>query len=265
MDRRKFLTQTTAGLGAAALASLLHADEPLPGLPHFAPKAKRVIYLFQYGGPSQIDLFDPKPSLSKLQGTDLPASIRMGQRLTAMTAGQSKFPVAQSIFPFQQRGASGTWISDLLPHTSKVADKLCVVRSMFTEQINHDPGITFFQTGFQLAGRPSIGAWLAYGLGSENKDLPAFIVMTSKGGQLGDQPLADRQWGSGFLPTKFQGVKFRSGHEPVLYLSNPKGFSKEARRGFLDDLKELNEAKYETTGDPELATRIAQYEMAYRM
>ncbi len=265
MDRRKFLTQTTAGLGAAALASLLHADEPLPGLPHFAPKAKRVIYLFQYGGPSQIDLFDPKPALSKLQGTDLPASIRMGQRLTAMTAGQSKFPVAQSIFGFQQRGASGTWISDLLPHTSKVADKLCVVRSMYTEQINHDPGITFFQTGFQLAGRPSIGAWLAYGLGSENKDLPAFIVMTSKGGKLGDQPLADRQWGSGFLPTRYQGVKFRSGADPVLFLTNPPGFDSAARRRFLDDLKAFNEEKLAESGDPEVSTRISQYEMAFRM
>ena len=265
MDRRKFLTQTTGGLGAAALASLLNADEPLAGLPHFAPKAKRVIYLFQYGGPSQIDLFDPKPALSKLQGTDLPASIRMGQRLTAMTAGQSKFPVAQSIFRFQQRGASGTWISDILPHTAKVADKLCVVRSMYTEQINHDPGITFFQTGFQLAGRPSIGAWLAYGLGSENKDLPAFIVMTSKGGKLGDQPLADRLWGSGFLPTRYQGVKFRSGADPVLFLTNPPGFDSVARRRFLDDLKAFNEEKLAESGDPEVSTRISQYEMAFRM
>jgi hypothetical protein len=265
MDRRKFLTQTTGGLGAAALSSLLQADEPLPDLPHFAPKAKRVIYLFQYGGPSQIDLFDPKPALSKLQGTDLPASIRMGQRLTAMTAGQSTFPLAQSIFRFHQHGQSGAQVSELLPHIAKVSDKLCFVRSMFTEQINHDPGITFFQTGFQLAGRPSIGSWLAYGLGSENKDLPAFIVMTSKGGKLGDQPLADRLWGSGFLPTKYQGVKFRPGADPVLFLSNPPGIDSAARRRYLDDLKAFNEEKLAESGDPEVATRIAQYEMAFRM
>jgi hypothetical protein len=265
MDRRKFLTQTTGGLGAAALSSLLQADEPLPDLPHFAPKAKRVIYLFQYGGPSQIDLFDPKPALSKLQGTDLPASIRMGQRLTAMTAGQSTFPLAQSIFRFHQHGQSGAQVSELLPHIAKVSDKLCFVRSMFTEQINHDPGITFFQTGFQLAGRPSIGSWLAYGLGSENKDLPAFIVMTSKGGKLGDQPLADRLWGSGFLPTKYQGVKFRPGADPVLFLSNPPGIDSATRRRYLDDLKAFNEEKLAESGDPEVATRIAQYEMAFRM
>jgi hypothetical protein len=265
MDRRTFLTRTSGGLGAAALSSLLNAEEPLQALPHFAPKAKRVIYLFQYGGPSQIDLFDPKPALAKLQGTDLPASIRMGQRLTAMTAGQSTFPVAQSIFRFQQHGQSGAQVSELLPNIAKISDKLCFVRSMFTEQINHDPGITFFQTGFQLAGRPSIGSWLAYGLGSENKDLPAFIVMTSKGGKLGDQPLADRLWGSGFLPTKYQGVKFRPGADPVLFLSNPAGIDAAARRRYLDDLKAFNEEKLAETGDPEVATRIAQYEMAFRM
>ena len=265
MDRRKFLTQTTAGLGAAALSTLLNADEPIPTLPHFAPKAKRVIYLFQYGGPSQIDLFDPKPALTKFQGTDLPASIRGAQRLTAMTAGQSTFPVAQSAFSFQQHGKSGASVSDLLPHIGKVSDKLCFIKSMFTEQINHDPGITFFQTGFQLAGRPSIGSWLSYGLGSENKDLPAFIVMTSKGGKLGDQPLADRLWGSGFLPSKYQGVKFRAGADPVLYLSNPAGIDPAARRRFLDDLKAFNEEKLAQSGDAEVSTRIAQYEMAFRM
>jgi hypothetical protein len=264
MDRRTFLMQSTAGLGSAALASLLGADQP-SSLPHFAPKAKRVIYLFQYGGPSQIDLFDPKAALGKLQGTDLPASIRMGQRLTAMTAGQSTFPVAQSIFRFQQHGQSGAPVSELLPYTAKIVDRLCFVRSMFTEQINHDPGITFFQTGFQLAGRPSIGSWLAYGLGSENKDLPAFIIMTSKGGKLGDQPLADRLWGSGFLPTRYQGVKFRAGADPVLFLSNPPGFDHNARRRFLDDLKAFNEEKLAESGDPEVSTRIAQYEMAFRM
>jgi hypothetical protein len=272
MTRRQFFGRTSTGLGIAALSSLLNNDlraqsdsAGIPGLPHFPARAKRVIYLFQYGGPSQIDLFDPKPALTKLQGTGLPGSIRMGQRLTTMTAGQSSFPIAHSIFPFEQHGSSGAWISDLLPHTAKIADDLCFVRSMFTEQINHDPGITFFQTGFQLAGRPSIGSWLSYGLGSENKDLPAFIVMTSRGGKLGDQPLADRLWGSGFLPTEYQGVKFRSGADPVLFLSNPPGFDTSARRRFLDDLRDLNQVKLETTGDPETATRIAQYEMAFRM
>ncbi len=269
-NRRQFCAGTTVGL--AALVSLLGDDlrgaegeGGLPGLPHFAPKAKRVIYLFQFGGPSQIDLFDPKPMLRKLQGTDIPSDIRMGQRLTAMTAGQSSFPVAASIFPFAQRGESGAWVSELLPFTARAAGEMCFIRSMHTEQINHDPGITFFQTGFQLAGRPSIGSWLAYGLGSENKDLPAFVVMTSRGNKLGDQPLADRLWGSGFLPTMYQGVKFRSGRDPVLHLSNPPGFDSVARRRFLDDLKELNQARLEEFGDPEIATRIAQYEMAYRM
>jgi hypothetical protein len=272
LTRRQFFGRTSTGIGIAALASLLNdelggAEElgGLPGLPHFAPKAKRVIYLFQYGGPSQIDLFDHKPGLQKQQGADLPGEIRMGQRLTTMTAGQSSFPVASSIFPFEKRGESAAWVSDLLPFTAKVADQLTFIRSMHTEQINHDPGITFFQTGFQLAGRPSIGSWLAYGLGSESKDLPAFIVMTSKGSALGDQPLADRLWASGFLPTKYQGVKFRSGIDPVLYLSNPPGFSQTARRRFLDDLQGLNQAKLDDFGDPEIATRIAQYEMAYRM
>ena len=271
IGRRQFFLRNANGIGAAALTSLLGGGEAqaastaLPGLPHHAPKAKRVIYLFQFGGPSQIDLFDPKPGLAKLQGADLPASIRQGQRLTTMTAGQSTFPVARSIFPFQQHGKSGTWISSLLPHIAKVADRLTVVRSMHTEQINHDPGITFLQTGFQLAGRPSIGAWLSDGLGSENSDLPAFIVMTSRGGQLGDQPLADRLWSSGFLPSGYQGVKFRSGADPVLYLSNPAGFDATARRRFLDDLKSLNESKLEESGDPEIQTRISQYEMAFRM
>jgi hypothetical protein len=272
LTRRQFFGTTSTGLGVAALSSLLSDDllaqadlGGLPGLPHFAPRAKRVIYLFQFGGPSQIDLFDPKPELEKLQGKELPGSIRMGQRLTTMTAGQSSFPVARSIFKFAQRGKSGAWISDLLPHTTKVADELCFIRSMHTDQINHDPGITFLQTGFQLAGRPSIGSWLSYGLGSENKDLPAFVVMTSKGAKLGDQPLADRLWSSGFLPSKYQGVKFRSGNDPVLFLSNPEGFDTKARRRFLDDLGELNKARLEVTGDPEISTRISQYEMAFRM
>jgi hypothetical protein len=253
-------------LGTAALSTLLGRLEAAgEGLPHFAPKAKRVIYLFQYGGPSQIDLFDPKPLLKRMQSTELPGSIRMGQRLTAMTAGQSSFPIASSLFEFQQHGQSGATVSSLLPYTAKVADDLCFIRSMHTEQINHDPGITFFQTGFQLAGRPSIGSWISYGLGSENQDLPAFVVMTSRGGQLGDQPLADRLWSSGFLPTRYQGVKFRGGAEPVLYLSNPPGFGTDARRRFLNDLNDLNQAHLEQTGDPEISTRIAQYEMAFRM
>jgi Arylsulfatase A and related enzymes len=270
--RRQFFSQSLAGLGTAALSSLLSEDlrgqeesSGLPGLPHFPARAKRVIYLFQYGGPSQIDLFDPKPQLARMQGSELPGSVRMGQRLTTMTAAQSSFPVASSIFRFSQHGQSGAWLSELLPYTARVADDICFVRSLYTEQINHDPGITFFQTGFQLAGRPSIGSWIAYGLGTENKDLPAFIVMTSKGGKLGDQPLADRLWGSGFLPTRYQGVKFRSGADPVLYLSNPEGFSTKARRRYLDDLADLNKAKLEEAGDPEIATRIAQYEMAFRM
>lgn len=269
--RRQFLSRSTGGLGIAALSTLLNQDlraesvPGLPGLPHFAPRAKRVIYLFQFGGPSQIDLFDSKPGLAKLQATEIPASVRMGQRLTTMTAGQSSFPVAASMFQFSQNGASGAAVSELLPYTSRIVDDLCFIRTMHTEQINHDPGITFCQTGFQLAGRPSIGSWLSYGLGSENKDLPAFIVMTSRGGKLGDQPLADRLWGSGFLPTRYQGVKFRSGTDPVLFLSNPPGIDEKVRRRFLDDLSDLNREKLQQSGDSEIETRISQYEMAFRM
>jgi hypothetical protein len=274
ITRRQFFSRTSTGIGLAALASLLNQDlfgedKPktgLPGLPHFPPKAKRVIYLFQSGAPSQMELFDYKPKLVEFQATELPDSVRKGQRLTGMTSTQSSFPVAPSKFKFAQHGKSGTWVSELMPHTAKVVDELCFVRSMHTEAINHDPAITFFQTGFQLAGRPSIGAWLSYGLGSENQDLPAFVVMVSQGsGNPADQPLYDRLWGSGFLPTKYQGVKFRSGSDPVLYLSNPAGFDREARRRFLDDLSQLNQMKLNEFGDPEIATRIAQYEMAYRM
>ncbi len=272
MTRRYFFGKTSTGLGIAALANLLHAYESrtpspgLPGLPHFAPKAKRVIYLFQSGGPSQMELFDYKPRLKDLATTELPDSIRMGQRLTGMTSTQTSFPVAPSLYPFRQYGQSGAWISDRMPHLAKVADDICFVKSMYTEQINHDPAVTFLQTGFQLAGRPSIGAWLAYGLGSENQDLPAFIVMISQGsGNPNDQPLADRQWGSGFLPTKYQGVKFRSAGDPVLFLSDPPGFSTIQRRRFIDDLARLNRVELEDAGDPEISTRIAQYEMAYKM
>ena len=259
MTRRYFFSRTSTGIGMAALSSLLNAEtSPAPR------KAKRVIWLFQHGGPSQIDLFDYKPALAKLRGTDLPASVRMGQRLTGMTAYQTTFPTAPSVFRFAQHGQSGMWLSELLPHTAKMADDICLIRSLNTEAINHDPAVTFFQTGFQLAGRPSIGSWLSYGLGSENKDLPAFVVMVSQGTG-NSQALADRAWGSGFLPTKHQGVKFRSGSDPVLYLSNPSGYTRDARRRFLDDLNQLNGIRSEVVQDPEIQTRIAQYEMAFRM
>jgi hypothetical protein len=276
LTRRYFFGKASAGLGIAALAGLLkqdlHAAEAsaglpgLPGLPHFAPKAKRIIYLFQSGGPSQMELFDYKHKLKDLEKTELPDSIRMGQRLTGMTSTQTSFPVAPSLFQFKQYGKSGAWVSELMPHLANVADELCFVKSMYTEAINHDPAVTFFQTGFQLAGRPSIGAWLSYGLGSENQELPAFVVMISQGtGNPNDQPLADRQWGSGFLPTKYQGVKFRSQGDPVLYLSDPPGFNRPARRRFIDDLSKMNQLELDDFGDPEIATRIAQYEMAYKM
>ncbi len=264
-------------LALPALVALLREDghaaapptpaiDALPGLPHFAPKAKRVIYLFQSGAPSQIDLFDPKPKLAALQGKELPDAVRKGQRLTGMTATQSSFPVAASKYKFTRHGKSGAWLSELLPHTAQIADRLCIVRSMFTEAINHDPAITFFQTGAQLAGRPSIGSWLSYGLGSMSRDLPTFVVMTSKGsGNPADQPLYDRLWGSGFLPTRHQGVKFRPGRDPVLYLGNPDGIDAGTRRRQLDDLAALNAMRLGEVGDPEIATRTAQYEMAFRM
>jgi Protein of unknown function (DUF1501) len=255
MTRRGFLFST-------ALGSLM--GSPMAGLPHHAAKAKRVIFLFQHGGPSQLDLFDWKPNLAKVRGQDLPDSVRMGQRLTGMTAYQASFPTAPTIFKFAQHGQSGAWMSELLPHTAKIADQLCIMKSLHTEAINHDPAVTFFQTGFQLAGRPSIGSWLSYGLGSENQDLPSFVVLISQG-RGNSQALADRMWGSGFLPTKFQGVKFRSGKDPVLYLSNPDGYSADARRRFLNDLGQLNQMRMEEYQDPEISTRIAQYEMAYRM
>src|SRR5579871_4540288 len=273
LSRRHFLQDIGGWLGGVALATLLDRDLAaatvtggLPGLPHFRPKARRVIYLFQSGAPSQMDLFDYKPGLKDLRGTELPDSIRRGQRLTTMTSTQASFPVAPSRFAFARHGRSGAWLSELLPHTAKVADELCFIKSMHTEAINHDPAITFIQTGAQLAGRPSMGAWLAYGLGTENQDLPAFVAMVSQGsGNPADQPLYDRLWGSGFLPSKYQGVKFRSVGDPVLYLSNPPGLDADGRRRFLDDLAKLNQIKLQEAGDPEIATRIAQYEMAYRM
>ncbi len=277
-NRRHFLKGSTSGLGALALSSLVGAPtkavsasptvaaEPFARQPHFAPKAKRVVYLFQSGAPSQFETFDYKPKLSELRGQELPASVRMGQRLTTMTSGQQSFPMVSSIFPFHQYGQQGAWISDLLPHTARVVDDLCIVRSMFTEAINHDPAVTFFQTGSPLAGRPSAGAWVAYGLGKLNEDLPAFVVMISKDPtRAADQPLYDRLWGSGFLPSQYQGVKLRGGNDPVLYLANPAGCDRGTRREMLDDLSALNQQSLANIGDPEIQTRITQYELAFRM
>jgi uncharacterized protein (DUF1501 family) len=282
MNRRTFLTRSAAGIGAAALGMLLadpllanlatthvgSAAKPIPlglaGLPHFPPKAKRVIFLFQAGGPSQLDLFDYKPQLQAVRGQDLPATIRMGQRVTGMTAGQATFPVASSIFKFAQHGQSGQWLSELLPYTAKIADDICIIKSMMTEQINHDPAYTFLQTGSQIAGRPSIGSWFSYGLGSENKDLPAYVVMISQGkGHM--QALAERMWGSGFLPGKHQGVKFRGSGEPVAYVNDPAGVNRSMRRAMLDDIGQLDQLNANAMGDPEISTRISQYELAFRM
>lgn len=276
IDRRHFLTKTAMGMGGLALASLFSSDglmakgtdtmlgSGLPGLPHHAPKAKRIIYLFQSGGPSQLDLFDYKPGLSDRHGQDLPESIRGGQRLTGMSANQSIFPVTQSSFKFQQYGKSRTWVSELMPHMAEVVDELCFIKSMITEQINHDPAITFMQTGHQLPGRPSMGAWLSYGLGSENQNLPGFVVLVSKDA-VRDQPLYARLWGNGFLPSQHQGVQFRSGKDPVLFLGNPENYDGNDRKEMLDYLKTLNGLQYDTYGDPEINARIAQYEMAFRM
>ena len=271
LNRHAFL-RSAGGLGAAAVSSLLMPESAaaeslmLPGLPHVVPKARRIIYLFQSGAPSQMDLFDPKPDMRQRLGEDLPESIRKGQRLTTMTSGQGRFPVAPSAFRFQQHGESRMWFSEIMPHMASLADDWCMIRTMNTEAINHDPAITFSQTGSQLAGRPSIGAWAGYGLGSENRSLPAYVVLTSFGsGRPDDQPLYDRLWGSGFLPSRHQGVKFRNTGDAVLYLSNPPGVSTEARRSTLDRLKSLNQRQFDHLNDPEIQTRIAQYEMAFRM
>src|ERR1051326_5819361 len=273
INRRAFLTRSGLGVGAAALWSLLqreakaepgrHSFKGILDAPHFAPRAKRIIYLFMSGGPSQHDLFDYKPLLNKMNGQDLPASVRMGQRLTGMSANQATLPLAGSLFKFARHGQCGAWVSELMPQTAKMADELCFIRSMHTEAINHDPAITFFQTGSQLAGRPSMGAWLSYGLGSANENLPAFVVLISK--DRIDQPLYSRLWGNGFLPSIHQGVQFRSGKEPVLFLKNPDGISTASRRKMLDRLAELHAIAYEQSGDPEINSRVAQYEMAYRM
>ncbi|MBM3845045.1 MAG: DUF1501 domain-containing protein [Verrucomicrobia bacterium] len=272
--RRQFFGRTATGIGTAALASLLHrrsgaADAPAgPSYPlqslHWKPKAKRVIYLFMAGGPSQIDLLDPKPALDKYHKQELPASVRMGQRLTTMTSGQASFPVVRSIFNFKKHGQAGMEISELLPHISSISDDIALIRTVNTEAINHDPAITFIQTGFQQPGRPCMGSWLSYGLGAANENLPAFIVMISSGKE-SDQPLYTRLWSSGFLPSQHQGVQFRGVGDPVLYLSNPPGVDSTSRRQMLDGLAKLNKKHFEAFADPEINTRIAQYEMAYRM
>ncbi|MCW3091244.1 MAG: hypothetical protein JWP81_2313 [Ferruginibacter sp.] len=273
INRRRFLSKLSLGIGSVALGSLLipdlfdnknEAEALLTGLPQFAPKAKRIIYLFQNGAPSQLDLFEYKPKLQEMFGQDLPESIRMGQRLTGMTADQKKFPLAGSIFKFDQYGQSKAWISELLPHTSKVVDDLCIVKSIFTEAINHDPALTFFQTGAQVGNRPSMGAWMSYGLGSENKNLPAFCVLLSKGKGNG-QGVYSKLWTNGFLDSVHQGVQFSSGENPVLYLNNHETINKADRRKMLDQLEALNAETFRESGDPEINAKIQQYEMAYRM
>ena len=275
LSRRGFLNRFGLGLGGLALANLIQpakllcasagsADRGLlNGHLHFPAKAKRVIYLFMAGGPSQIETFDYKPVLNERNGEQLPDSVRKGQRLTGMSGNQSSLPLAGSKFKFAQHGRTGAWVSELLPHTAGVVDDLCIVRSMFTEAINHDPAITFLQTGSEMSGRPSMGAWVHYGLGSDNENLPSFVVLITPGKV--DQPLYSRLWGSGFLPSEFQGVQFRSGPEPVLYLNNPAGVAPASRRLLLDRLRELHAHAAEKLGDAEMDARIAQYEMSYRM
>ncbi|HKB41529.1 MAG TPA: DUF1501 domain-containing protein, partial [Gemmataceae bacterium] len=267
--RRHFLSTASLGLGGLALSGLLPRDlvagttRGTLSAPHFRPRAKRVIYLFQSGGPAQQELFDYKPLLNEKNGEQLPDHVRGGQRLTGMSVNQASIPLAGSVFKFARHGKCGAWVSELLPHTAKVVDQLCIIPSMFTEAINHDPAITFFQTGAQVAGRPSMGSWLSYGLGSLNDNLPAFVVLVTK--NKGDQPLYARLWGNGFLDSKHQGVRFASGKDPVFYLSNPEGISATSRRAVLDTLGQLNRLQLERELDPEIESRIEQYEMAYRM
>ena len=269
ISRREALTRTGYGVGIAALHALLGgssaraAERPFP---NFAPRAKRVIFLFQAGGPSQLDLLDYKPEMKGRFNQDIPPSVFGGQRITGMVAHQDRLPIAPTIYGFKQHGNSGMWLSDLLPHTARIVDEICLLRAVHTEAINHDPAITFLQTGSQLPGRPSLGAWIDYGLGSENENLPAFVVLNSlpSNGQP-DQGLLARLWGSGFLPSRYQGVQFRPGGDPVLHLSNPPGMTRDSRRKVLDGLAELNKGLYERVGDPEIETRITQYEMAFRM
>ncbi len=274
VNRRKFLSRLSIGIGSVALGSLLipdlfkrnEADDAsfIPGVPHFAPKAKRVIYLFQNGAPSQLESFDYKPMLNKMLGQELPESIRNGQRLTGMTSGQSSFPLVGSYYGFQQYGKSGVWVSELFPHMAGIVDELCIVRSLHTEAINHDPALTFFQTGAQQGNRPSMGAWVSYGLGTENKNLPAFCVLLSRGKGNG-QGVYSKLWSNGFLDSIHQGVQFSSGENPILYLQDPEGMDRNSRRRMLDKVAALNDMQYKDFGDPEIATRIQQYEMAYRM
>ena len=269
--RRDFLTKTSLGLGAFSVASLMDPGMMARGLntdgpgmaPHFSPKAKRVIYLFQSGGPSQLDLFDYKPLLNTMNGQEIPPSILGEQRLTGMSSGQGEFPLAGSHFEFAQHGQSGRWVSNLMPHTAKIVDELCFIKSMHTDAINHDPAATFIQTGSQLPGRPSLGAWLSYGLGSDNENLPSYVVLVTKNKY--GQPLYSRLWGNGFLPSQYQGVQFRAGKHPVLYLHNPPGVSDSDRRVQLDYLNELEQLNLKEEKDPEIEARISQYEMAYRM
>ncbi len=273
MNRRRFLSRLSLGIGSAALGSLMIPDlfsgsseekMLMAGLPHFAPKAKRIIYLFQNGAPSQLDLFDYKPKLQDMFGQDLPASIRMGQRLTGMTADQKKFPLAATKFRFNQYGDHRAWISELLPYTAKAANDICFINSMYTEAINHDPALTFFQTGAQVGNRPSMGSWMSYGLGSENKNLPAFCVLLSKGKGNG-QGVYSKLWSNGFLDSVHQGVQFSSGENPVLYLNDPESVTKADRRKMLDKIASLNQQSYESFGDPEINAKVQQYELAYRM
>lgn len=276
LTRRHFFGRSSTGIGVAALASLLHPEllvggenapgnvPGLPNLPHFCPRAKNVIFLYQSGAPSQIDLFDPKPELGKRHGQELPESVRMEQRLTLMTSGQSSKPLTASLYKFRKHGRCGMELSDMLPHTATVVDDICLIRTMYTEAINHDPALTFFQTGSQQPGRPSMGAWVSYGIGSESDNLPAFVVFVS-GGEPRDQPLFGRLWGAGFLPAKHQGTRFRGSGDPVLYLNNPPGVSFKTRRRMLNGLEELNQMQADEFGDPEIESRIKQYELAYRM
>lgn len=273
VNRRHFLGKMSLGIGSVALGSLLIPDLfksggegalPATGLPHFAPKAKRIIYLFQNGAPSQLESFDYKPLLNKMAGQDLPESVRQGQRLTGMTSGQSRFPLVGSHFSFKQYGQSGAWMSELFPEMSKIVDEMCIVRSMHTEAINHDPALTFMQSGAQQGNRPSMGAWMSYGLGSENKNLPAFCVLLSRGRGNG-QGVYSKLWSNGFLDSIHQGVQFSSSEERVLYLKDPQGRNREDTRKMLDHLAELNSGNFKEFGDPEIQTRIQQYEMAYRM
>jgi hypothetical protein len=279
--RRQFFGRGAKGLGIAALASLC-AEAPasplrgasmepaasggLPGLPHFRPRARSAIYLFMNGGPAQQDLFDYKPVLGELFDKDLPDSVRMGQRLTTMTSGQKRFPIAPSIYKFAQHGRSGAWVSELLPWSAKMVDDIAIVKTVYTEAINHDPAVTYIQTGSQIPGRPSLGAWISYGLGSENSNLPTFVVMTpSWTGRKEAQAIYNRLWGAGFLASRFAGVHFRAAGDPVLFLRNPEGVSPAARRRMLDALARMNQRLFEEVGDPETQARIAQYEMAFRM